>query len=149
MRGETLTGATHPVDVADWEDLLVRIEIMPRALKGALEDAAGQGRSLPILRDLLAREVEAGEWLERVATGEAGDASRRAAAAGAGDATWLADRFAAVRSRNFAMLQRRGVDVWEWAGELDGRAVTVYQLLSSLLRADAEALAALRGVGAC
>ena len=58
-----------------------------------------------------------------------------------------------MRARNFAMVQRRGVDVWEWAGELDGVRVTVYQLLSWLMRRDAEALAALRSpapaVGAC
>ena len=37
------------------------------------------------------------------------------------DARWLEDRFAAVRARNFAMVQRRGVDVWAWAGEERGR----------------------------
>jgi hypothetical protein len=84
-----------------------------------------------------------GRWLEEAAFGSA--ESPIAAMDAGGDARWLADRFAAVRARNFAMVQRRGVDVWEWAGELDGLRVTVYQLLSWLMRSDAALLAALRG----
>ena len=140
----------RPPAVAEWEDLLVRLEIMPRALRATLEDGrVGQGES-GMLRALLERELRVGRWLERAAFGDAGSAPLQPP--DAADARWLEDRFAAARARNFAMVQRRGVDVWAWTGELDGTGVTVYQLLSGLMRADAAALAALRvpaGVGAC
>jgi hypothetical protein len=147
-----------PADVAEWEDLLVRMEIMPRALRGTLEEIPGDERRLATLRGLLEREARVGEWLERVAIGAPATGGRPAPAESPG-ARWIADRFAGVRARNFAMLQRRGVDVWEWSGELDGEPVTVYQLLAWLVHADAGALAALRepagpagalsGVSAC
>ena len=141
-----------PPAVAEWEDLLVRLEIMPRALRGTLEGcAAGDPGLRAALRELLSRDLRVGQWLERAAFGDAGQAPLQPAADA--DARWLEERFAAVRARNFAMVQRRGVDVWEWAGELDGVRVTVYQLLSWLMRRDAAALAALRspvaGMGAC
>jgi hypothetical protein len=141
----------RPPAVAEWEDLLVRLEIMPRALRGTLEDSRRDEDALrETLEELLDRELRVGRWLERAAFG---DAESAPAGAAAPDVRWLEDRFAAARARNFAMVQRRGVDVWAWAGELDGTRVTVYQLLSGLMRADAAALAALRvpaaGVGAC
>ena len=144
-----------PEAVAEWEDLLVRLEIMPRALQGALEEPhAGGERTEATLSALLTREVRVGRWLEEAAFGSA-EATEGTWPAGMDD-RWLADRFAAVRARNFAMVQRRGVDVWNWSGQLDGTPVTVYQLLSGLVRADAAVLGALRrpgqaasGVGAC
>jgi hypothetical protein len=141
-----------PPAVAEWEDLLVRLEIMPRALRGTLEGRDGRDPAVrATLRELLDRELRVGQWLERAAFGDAVDAPLQPAADA--DARWLEDRFVAVRARNFAMVQRRGVDVWEWAGEMDGARITVYQLLSWLMRSDAAVLAALRspvaGVGAC
>src|SRR5215218_5041696 len=154
MAPEEIAGlpATPPA-VAEWEDLLVRLEIMPRALRAALEDALGGDAGLTAkLGALLSREQRVGRWLEVAAFGSA----ESPVPAANGDARWLAERFEAVRARNFAMVQRRGVDVWAWAGELDGTRVTVYQLLSWLMRSDAAVLAALRqprpatsGVAAC
>jgi hypothetical protein len=154
MAPEEIAGlAATPAAVAEWEDLLVRLEIMPRALRAALEDAGGGDADLTAtLRALLARERRVGRWLEVAAFGSA----EKDLPAPDGDARWLAERFEAVRARNFAMVQRRGVDVWAWAGEFDGAAVTVNQLLSWLVRSDAAVLAALRqsrpatsGVTAC
>ena len=130
-----------PPGVAEWEDLLVRLEIMPRALRGTLDDLHQGAQVREILRDLLDRETRAGEWLESVAGGGA----HPRVESGYGDARWLSDRFAAVRARNFAMVQRRGVEVWGWAAETpDGTHATVYQLLTWLMRSDATILAALR-----
>src|SRR5690606_27431838 len=63
-------------------------------------------------------------------------------------------RFVRLRVRNFAMVQRRGIDVWDWSAKLDdGRRATAYQLLGYLAAGDVETLAALRGAargsGAC
>lgn len=137
--------AAQPAAIAEWEDLLVRIEIMPRALRGALEEpAVAAEEPSGALEALLDRELRVGRWLEVAAFGDAeqpsGEPRER-------DSRSLAERFAAVRARNFAMVQRRGVDVWEWAGELDGTPVTVYQLLSWLVRSDAAVLAGIRGQG--
>lgn len=153
MEAEAIAGLpAYPPAIAEWEELLVRLEIMPRALRAALEEEI-EVPTAP-LAALLEREGRVGRWLEEAAFGSA-ESPLPEVAAGA-DARWLADRFAAVRARNFAMVQRRGVDVWEWAGELDGVSLTVYQLLSWLMHADAALLAALRaprpaagGVPAC
>ena len=147
MRSEALAGfPAHPPSVAEWEDLLVRFEIMPRALRAALDaPAAAPERVAATLGALLTREREVGRWLEAAA---GWTPSEQPPAGGSDDglaARDLADRFAGVRARNFAMLQRRGVDVWEWSGVTsDGDPATVYQLLGWMLRADATALAALR-----
>ena len=143
MAADAIAGLpAYPPAIAEWEDLLVRLEIMPRALRAALEEDGGGDAAAPLAM-LLDREQRVGRWLEEAAFGSA-----ESPAAGfdpGSDARWLAERFTAVRARNFAMVQRRGVDVWEWSGELDGVRVTVYQLLSWLMRSDAALLAALRG----
>lgn len=151
MRSEELAGLPgRPPSVAEWEDLLVRFEIMPRALRAALDaPAARPERVAAPLRELLSREREVGRWLETAAGWTPSEPSTPGSADAQLDARELADRFAAVRARNFAMLQRRGVDVWEWSGlTRDGAPATVFQLLSWMLRADALALAALREPGA-
>lgn len=135
----------RPAEIAEWEDLLVRIEIMPRALRGALEEpGVGDEEPSAAVEALLERELRVGRWLEVAAFGNAEQPSVRPPER---DSRSLAERFAAARARNFAMVQRRGVDVWSWAGEIDGTTVTVFQLLSWLVRSDAEVLAAIRGQG--
>jgi hypothetical protein len=55
------------------------------------------------------------------------------------------DRFVRLRARNFAMVQRRGIDIWEWEATTDGRnRASVFQVLSLLAREDVSALAAIR-----
>jgi hypothetical protein len=57
----------------------------------------------------------------------------------------LAGRFVRVRARNFAMVQRRGVQIWGWSAETpDGYTPTVHQVLAWLAENDAHALAHLR-----
>jgi hypothetical protein len=63
-------------------------------------------------------------------------------------------RFERLRTRNFAMVQRRGIEVWEWRLETgDHTRPTVYQLLAYLAEGDIESLAkiraATRGTDAC
>jgi hypothetical protein len=152
------TRATFDSSKADslpaWEDLLVRFEIMPRVLRVTLEEAGGTGgAAAEILRRLIAGEDELSAWI-REASAAGGDAGGAAPAA-AGDVQELADRFASLRARNFAMLQRRGVEVWEWSAPLaTGERTTALQMVSDRVGSDAEALRALRngvqlGVAGC
>ena len=132
-----------PPTVAEWEDLLVRVEIMPRALRATL-DGGDEEVVSGTLGQLLAREQAVGEWLE-IAAGTA-EGTPHPPRPVHGDARTLAERFTAVRARNFAMVQRRGVDVWEWVGETPGGdRLSVYQLLTALVQSDGEALAGIRG----
>ena len=81
--------------MAEWEDLLVRLEIMPRSLRGTLEDSRRDEAGLrETLEELLDRELRVGRWLERAAFG---DAESAPAGPAAPDVRWLEDRFAAVR----------------------------------------------------
>jgi len=136
----------HPAHVADWEDLLVRLEIAPRALRVTLEDApAGD----PEVRALVARAAAGERAFQRAMEAmQAGaplpDAAPRPEEE-EGDARSLAEAFSSLRMRTFAMAQRRGVDVWAWqAADAEGRTLTVYQLFTRMVREDARLLAALR-----
>jgi hypothetical protein len=143
------TGPMSDSSTADslpaWEDLLVRFEIMPRVLRVTLEEAGGtDGAAAEILRRLIASEDELSAWI-REASAAGGDPVHPAPGS-AGDLRELADRFASLRARNFAMLQRRGVDVWDWTAPLAaGERMTALRVLGDQVRSDAEALRALRG----
>jgi hypothetical protein len=137
----------HPAHVADWEDLLVRLEIAPRALRVTLEDApAGD----PEVRGIVARAAAAERvfqrMMEAMRTGGPLPDSAPAGSAGSGDDTRaLAEAFTSLRMRTFAMAQRRGVDVWAWqSADAEGRTLTVYQLFTRMVREDARLLADLR-----
>jgi hypothetical protein len=137
----------HPAHVADWEDLLVRLEIAPRALRVTLEDApAGD----PEVRAVVARAAAGERVFQRMMEAmQAGDPLPDDAAAPAEepgeDARTLAEAFTSLRMRTFAMAQRRGVDVWAWqSADAEGRTLTVYQLFNRMVREDARLLAALR-----
>lgn len=137
----------HPAHVADWEDLLVRLEIAPRALRVTLEDApAGD----PAVRALVARAAAAERvfqrMMEAMQTGAPLPDAESAQPEEAGaDALTLAEAYTSVRMRTFAMAQRRGVDVWAWQSpDAEGRTLTVYQLFNRMVREDARLLAALR-----
>lgn len=137
MRADQLPAA--PDHIADWEDLLVRFEIMPRALRVALEDAP-VGAALELLAPLAEREEVANRWLGRLSGG-----GERPAVPPVQGVEGLYERFVSLRSRSFAMMQRRGLEVWAWTGPLDGHGeVTAYQLLTHLVVEDARTLAALR-----
>ncbi|HEU0052895.1 MAG TPA: hypothetical protein VFQ39_06945 [Longimicrobium sp.] len=136
----------RPPSEAEWEDLLVRYEIAPRAVRIAVEDTPAA--PLPdALRTLLAAEAWSAAVLGalregRPLPGETGDDfADLPARAGA-------DRFASLRAKNFASLQRRGIDVWGWGAEDDdGVRVTPYRLLNAAVALDGWTLAELRRGG--
>ncbi|MEX2584509.1 MAG: hypothetical protein WD766_14670 [Gemmatimonadota bacterium] len=141
--------ARRPESEVEWEDLLVRIEVMPRALRVLLEGVDGSDPTVrALLADLLRREAFASDFLERAA-GHPGEPQTMPTQEDA------VERFVRLRTRNFAMMQRRGIDVWEWEAEIaGGGTASVYQLLSALAAGDVDLLAALRGFsgtgsGAC
>jgi hypothetical protein len=134
-----------PSSEVEWEELLVRLEIMPRALRFVLDGVESSRDAAVILDELVAREERAGMLLERAA-GSSGQVVSRGAAEGADAA--LASRvecFIRQRSRNFAIVQRRGVDVWGWSmTSPGGTEISAFQLLAFLARGDVTTLAALR-----
>lgn len=158
----------RPASEFEWEDLLLRLEIMPRALKVELERTKVD-EALPILAELTERELAVQGLLEEVAiaadpretagsratTGIDSSARSRARASMPEHAATESlsgppngpdvERFVRLRGRNFAMLQRRGIDVWNWRvrASAEGEA-TVFQLLSLLALDDVDALARLR-----
>lgn len=146
MQAESLDRMPEiPPSEVEWEDLLVRLEVMTRAMGVALEGMAGeQPEAFRILQQMLERESRVRAFLE-AAAGEP-ECTRSNGAQTAvtyGDAL---DLFVRARARNFAIVQRRGIDVWEWRAHFDGRPATVYQVLSLLAREDVVALAALRSI---
>jgi hypothetical protein len=157
MAGNPFAGyAARPADIAEWEDLLIRFEIAPRALRHTLEAAPG---GLDVadpslagvadqLRHLADREAEAWAWMQTLREG----GELRAWAGPAGDAAAPPaplrqdlDRYVSYRTRNFAWVQRRGVDVWGWsATHPEHGEVTPFRLISYLARHDAHHLARIR-----
>jgi hypothetical protein len=144
--------APRPASEVEWEDLLIRLEIVPRVVRHEMEGAdPAEPGLVALLGEVVRREARVGAWLETLA----------AAAAGAGapaapreeresDAEWLSHRFASLRARTFVMVQRRGLEVWGWAGEVEpGRTATVHQLLSWLAEQDGRALFDLRRATRC
>ena len=146
-----------PPSEVEWEELLVRYELTPRALRAALDDAELDGdareRVGDLLRALVVNELQVTELFAAMRDArpvlhepriEVMSAEPRAAY----------ERFAALRGRNFAAVQRRGLEVWEWRAEAPGQeTVTAHQLILASTALDAETLAgvreALRGAGAC
>lgn len=147
----------RPAGLPEWEDLLVRFEIMARALRVTLEEADGGGEgAVGVLRRIVRDDAELASWLHGASTGHATEtASEAPLPPEPDDPRGLADRFASLRARNFAMLQRRGIGVWEWTAPFGGaEPVTAYQMVTARVAADAEALRELRegirpGAAAC
>ena len=142
----------RPPSEVEWEDLLVRLEIVPRALRLAVEDAGDSPRT----RDVVAKAVER-EWLVNElllpALRDGSPVHLGASASiqfdGEPDSLALAEAFTALRDRNFAQVQRRGLNVWEWRSEVDGGTgqVTAYQMMQWMARSDGETLAEVRAPG--
>jgi hypothetical protein len=129
----------------EWEELLVRYELAPRALALALADAAGGAGegAARVVREMVARELAATRLLAAMR-----DGSPQAASTGEVEAAppaALAAQFSELRRCNFAALQRRGLEVWEWrARSPELGELTAHQLLCQALGQDAAALAGLR-----
>src|SRR5690554_5759242 len=65
----------RPLSEVEWEDLLLKLEVMTKAVRIAVEDAAGAADVTGLLQRLVTREVAAREFLERAA-GEPSSAPR-------------------------------------------------------------------------
>ena len=139
--------AERPPSEVEWEDLLVRLEIVPRALRLAVEDVGDSAEARAVLGGAVGRERAVSDvFLPALRAGEpVPDIERAPAAPDGADARAMVDDFARLRERNFAQLQRRGLNVWEWRSQVEGGgAVTAYQLMQWLARNDGDTLAALR-----
>lgn len=143
MTVELARYAERPGSVGEWEDLLVRLEIVPRVARNAVEDVRDADAARRVLDEAVDREREAGRLLEAAAGIGGGEGG--AAAPEDDDPLGRVRRFAGLRARTFAMVQRRGLEVWDWRVEGDG---TVYQLLRWLAEQDADLLARLRAATA-
>jgi hypothetical protein len=141
----------RPESEVEWEDLLVRLELMPRALRFELEQLGSSEESRQLVVALLERERRIETLLERAATTAENEAGSPRRTAGDGS---LVEQFVRTRSRNFAMVQRRGIEVWDWSVDIQPEGhVSVYQLLTFLVHSDVETLARFRttrsGESAC
>lgn len=143
MTSELGRYAERPDSVGEWEDLLVRLEIVPRVARNAVEDVRDAAAARQVLNEAVEREREAGRLLEAAAGIERGAPGEEMQEDD--DPLGRVRRFAGLRARTFAMVQRRGLDVWDWRVEGDG---TVYQLLRWLAEHDASLLTRLRAATA-
>lgn len=136
--------AAHPAapeSIAEWEELLLRMELLPRALRVTMEEVpAGEEHTARALERALEREVELARWLGAAS----GEPAPPPADADPSDVRSVPDRLASLRARSFAMLQRRGLEVWSWTAPLGDARPTAYQMIAALVGADAETLATLR-----
>jgi hypothetical protein len=140
--------AARPPSEVEWEELLVRIEVTARALRFAVEDApAGHPAVLESLRRAFTWEVALRSALERMrgaAEAYAPPGMDTPPADTAEAVRWIAQ----LRARNFAMVQRRGIDVWDWRVEGEPfHGATPYQLLLATAAQDSRTLAGVRGAG--
>ncbi|HEX6370807.1 MAG TPA: hypothetical protein VF006_17955 [Longimicrobium sp.] len=150
MTADPRTLPARPPSEVEWEDLLVRLEIMPRALRVAIEDAPADSPALArALRDGVRAEAALQAMLESMVDGremaaDAGDAAGEVP----DDAPALLAEYARLRTRSFVMVQRRGLNVWDWqvrGGPCSG--ATAYQLFQAAAQTDGALLAAVRGAG--
>jgi hypothetical protein len=141
---ETAGLPPRPESVGEWEDLLVRLEIVPRVVRNTVDDGPAGDDAVRLLRAAMEREAAVGRWLE--AASGLNEPGRPPFDPGSGaDAADLALRFASLRARTFAMVQRRGLEVWQWSAPLgDGGSATVHQVLLWLSARDADLLSGLR-----
>ena len=141
---QIVTLTARPESVMDWEDLLLRLEIVPRVVRNTVDDLVDESVGVRVLDEAARRERRVGDWLEQAAGLEREADASRMAEEPVSPAD-LARRFTSLRARTFAMVQRRGLEVWEWSAPLDGaEPVTVHQLLQWLVYSDGRLLADLR-----
>lgn len=136
----------RPISEVEWEELLLRLEIVPRVARNAVDEVADSPRAAALLRTAIEREVRVMRWLEQAAgLGEVAPNEAQRAGELPIEPVELAYRFASLRARTFAMVQRRGLEVWEWRAPLDaGEPVSAHQMLLWLATRDGELLAGLR-----
>lgn len=139
------TFPARPPSEVEWEDLLVRVEIAPRALRIAVEDAPRDDPGVAdVLRWGVLAEAVLQEMLEAIIDGrEARDGMSIEGLPG--DPAALLAEYQRLRMRSFVMVQRRGLNVWDWTvrgGPYDG--ATAYQLFQAAAQQDGDLLAAMR-----
>ncbi|HEV7588679.1 MAG TPA: hypothetical protein VGO40_11250 [Longimicrobium sp.] len=149
--------AEAPASEVEWEELLVRYELGPRALRAALDDAEEDGaareRVGDLLRAMVVNELQVAAAFEAMRNGRPAGGETRIEMI-SDDPRAAYERYAALRGRNFAAVQRRGLEVWGWRAESPWKGmVTAHQLILASTALDAETLAGvregLRGAGAC
>jgi hypothetical protein len=133
----------RPPSEVEWEDLLVRVELGPRAVAVALEDAGPGAATRGALREALAGEVGLHSALE--AMSGLPSPSREPPPEPDGDGREAVEALRRLRARSFAMVQRRGLEVWEWRQPAGADAgATAYQLLQAAAARDGALVAVLR-----
>jgi hypothetical protein len=137
----------RPPSEVEWEDLLVRLEIMPRALRVAIEDAPADAAMAEALEEAVGNEVRIQQELEAMSRGVESPVSVVVDLTDDSPRGLLA-QFTRLRARTFAMVQRRGLNVWAWTSRgSDFEGTTAYQFLQAAAASDGAALAAIRGAG--
>jgi hypothetical protein len=137
-----------PPSEVEWEELLVRYELTPRALRAALDDAELDGEARErvgdLLRALVVNELQVTALFAAMRHGHPVDGQTRIEVMAAEPRAAYA-RFAELRGRNFAAVQRRGLEVWGWRAEAPGQGtVTAHQLILASTALDAQTLAGVR-----
>ena len=138
----------RPPSEVEWEDLLVRVEIAPRALRVAVEDApANHPGVVQALRMGVLGEMGLQQMLEAIVDDRELPADFGFGVEGMpAEADALVAEYGRLRFRSFVMVQRRGLNVWDWrvrGGPYDG--ATAYQLFQAAARTDGALLAGVRG----
>jgi hypothetical protein len=148
--------AALPPSEVEWEDLLVRYELAPRAVRLALdEDDPDTVRRGDLLRVLITNERLTAALFAAMREGRdfADPFGAPQVMMLPGDPQALAARFAELRGRNFAAVQRRGLEVWQWRTTTrEFGEITAYQMIQRSVDLDAGTLGALRagsGAPAC
>jgi hypothetical protein len=139
----------RPPSEVEWEELLARLDLAPRAFQLASDDVGGNPRVVHVLASAFALENWFAIALKELQAGGMIPLGFGfiPAAGGTTAAREVLDGFSALRARNFAALQRRGIDVWEWsaATKEEGGRVTTFQAVSAVVEMDGRHLAVLRG----
>jgi hypothetical protein len=142
--------AARPPSEVEWEDLLVRYEIGPRALHIALDDAAdvagdARTRVCDLLRALVFNEMWTATAFETMRTGARPPSDAVRIETMHSDPQAIYERYARLRGRNFAAVQRRGLEVWAWHADLHPHGdVSAHQLIQASVALDGETLAGVR-----
>lgn len=146
----------RPASEMEWEDVLVRYEITPRALRVALADGDVEGPARQRVCDLLRALVFNEMWtalLFAAMRDRAGVSDRPRLEMAGDDPRAVFERFQRLRDRNFAEVQRRGLEVWDWHADAPRYGpATAYQVILASVELDGRTLAevrdALRGAAA-
>ena len=138
----------RPPSEVEWEELLGRLDLAPRAFQLAADDADGNPRVAHVVASAYALESWFAAALKELQSGGTvpldfgytpGTGGQEAVREGL-------ELFSALRARNFAALQRRGIGVWDWsAATKEGGRVTTFQAASAVVEMDGRHLAVLRG----